>query len=211
MRMLVCVPSFDGTVKSKTAESLGNAVEYAREHNWSLDNDGVVYRFPRGYDIARARNFMARWAIDEKADHLLMVDSDIVLPHDAIYNMLEDDVDVVLGFYVHGRSHDGRTTMVKYGAADNSNTYTIAEFEELRKSGKDIVEVKYGGMGCALVETSVFGRIQKPWFYYQDNPDGSGFSEDYWFCRQCTGARIKVHVDTRVGCGHIKDRTLEAM
>lgn len=206
-RLIVCVPSFDGSVKGKTAESLGNAVEFLSERRFYE----VGYRFPRGYDIARARNFMARWALEDDADYLLMVDSDMVLPKDAIFNLLDDDVDVALGFYVSGRSDEGRTTVVRLGAADNANTYTTADFRSLRESGKNLVEVKYGGMGCALVETSVFGRIKKPWFYYQDNPDGSGFSEDYWFCRQCTGAGIKVHVDTRVGCGHIKDRTLEAM
>lgn len=208
MKLLVCVPTFDGSIKSKTAESIGNAIGYWDDHEFCIE---VVHRYPGGYDVARARNFMARWAIEEKADYLLMVDSDMVLPEDAIYNLIHDDVDVALGFAVRGTSDDGRTAIVRYGAVDNSNTFTVEDFRMLRQMGTDLVEVKYGGMGCALVETSVFGRIKKPWFYYQDNPDGSGFSEDYWFCRQCTGAGIKVHVDTRVGCGHIKDRTLEAM
>ena len=208
MKLLICVPTFDGSIKSKTAESLGNAVEYLHERRFF--NDEVVYRYPRGYDVARARNFMVRWAIEEKADYVFMVDSDMVLPSDSLLNLIEDDVDVALGYAVRGTSDDGRTAIVKYGAADNSNTYTTGDFKALRDSGTNLVQVKYGGMACALIEMSVFGRIRKPWFYYQDNPDGSALSEDYWFCRQCSNARVKVHVDTRVGCGHIKERVLEA-
>ena len=202
---MVCMPTFDSVIKSKTAESLGNALE--RLHEGRFYDDVVTHRYPRGYDIARARNFMVRWALEDNADYLLMVDSDMVIPQDAIYNLLEDDVDVALGYYARGTSDDGETAFTKMGG---SAPYNVRDFKAMRESGQHLVQVNRAGMGFALIETSVFGRIQKPWFYYEDHADGSGLSEDYWFCRQCQNAGIRVYVDTRVGCGHIKDRVLEA-
>lgn len=206
--LMVGIPTFDGAVKSKTAESVGNAIDHAEDAGLL---DKVVHRYPGGYDVARARNFMARWAIEEKVDYLLMVDSDMVLPADAVSLMIADGADVVLGFAVRGTSDTGSTAMVRRGSSDNSDTFSVEDFKMLRQMGTDVVEVKRGGMACALIKTSVFGRVKKPWFYYQENSDGSALSEDYWFCRQCQGAGVKVLVDTRVGCGHIKERVLEAM
>lgn len=206
--LMVCIPTFDGSVKSRTAESVGNAIDHAEDAGLL---DRVVHRYPGGYDVARARNFMARWALEEKVDYLLMVDSDMVLPRDAISCLMRDDVDVALGFAVRGTSDAGDTAIVKSWSHDNSDTFSTDDFRKLREDGTDVVEVRRGGMACALVKTRVFGRVKKPWFYYQENGDGSALSEDFWFCRQCQNAGVKVFVDARVGCGHIKERTLEAM
>jgi hypothetical protein len=35
-------------------------------------------------------------------------------------------------------------------------------------------------------------------------------SEDYSFCKKCWESGIGVLLDARVGCGHIKERVLEA-
>jgi len=203
-RLMVCVPSFDRTLRSACAESLGNAIEHAESLGML---EGVVHKYPRGYSIARARNFMAQWALEEGATHLLMVDSDMVLPEDAVSNLLERDVPVCLGFYVRGTS-DTETNMVRKGAIDNSNCHSA---QELASMAPELVRIKRGGLGCALVKTEVFGTFKRPWFVYHDHADGAGLSEDYDFCRKCEGAGIGVFVDTRVACGHIHERVLEAM
>ena len=190
-------------MKGKCSESVGNAIDRAEERGLL---DRVVHRYPLGYGIARARNYMAQWAVEAGVSHLLMVDSDMILPPNAIGDLIERDVDVCLGFYVRGESDDGRTNIVKFGA-DNSNCYYA---HELAAMDGELVRVKYGGMGCSLVNVDVFGRFPRPWFVYHDHADGSGFSEDYDFCRKCGRAGIPVWVDTRVACGHIHDRVLEA-
>ena len=203
---MVCVPTFDGSVKGKTAESLGNAIEYADSKCFgSLDQ--IIHRYPRGYSIARARNFMARWALEANCSHLLMVDSDMVLPENAIADLMSNETDVCLGYYVRGTSDDGRTNVAKLGSS-NDDCYMASELAALSPS---IVPVKSGGFGCALIRTSVFRRIPQPWFVYRDYVGGSGLSEDYDFCKKCHEAGISVYVDTRVACGHIHDRILEAM
>lgn len=200
--LMVCVPTFDRAIRSLCAESLGNAIEHA-------DSLGllemVVHRYQMGYDIARARNLMAQWALEEGVDKLLMVDSDMVLPKDALSRLLDNDVDVCLGWYVHGTS-DAETNMVKWGGRGYGDCFTASELAGM--SGR--VRVRAGGLGCALVDTGVFGRFQRPWFEYRDFKDGSALSEDYDFCRKCDAAGVPVWVDASVACGHIHERVLEA-
>lgn len=201
--LLVCVPSFDRSLRSACAESLGNSISHA-ESLGLLDR--VVHRYPRGYSIARARNFMAQWALEEGVSHLLMVDSDIVVPEKAVASLLSRDVDVCLGFYVRSTS-ETETNMVRFGARSNGDCHTASE---LASMSPELVRVRRGGLGCALVKTSVFRVFKRPWFVYHDHADGSGLSEDYDFCRKCQGAGIGVYVDAEVACGHIHDRVLEA-
>ena len=39
------------------------------------------------------------------------------------------------------------------------------EIREMREAGDILVKVKGGGMGCALIKTSVFRDLVKPWFW----------------------------------------------
>lgn len=205
--IMVGIPSFDRHIKAKTSESLGNAIEYADALGLL---DRVVHRYPGGYSVARARNFMAQWAVDENVDYLLMVDSDMVVPEDGIANLISHDVEVCLGWAVRGTSDDGLTSVVRRGGG-YGNCFYAKEIAELARNGTELFEVRACGMAFALINTDVFRRFKRPWFVYEDRADGSALGEDFQFCQQCATNNVRVWVDARVGCGHIHDRILEAM
>ena len=196
-RVLVMVPSFDSRVKSLTAQSLCNM-------DWG--GDDVEYRFIQGYDVARARRRMASDAIEGGFDFLLMVDSDMVVPEDALANLRGCDANVAMGWAVRGTSDSGVTSVIRLGTGGYRDSYNASELSAMEGP----LEVKGCGLCCALIRTDVFRRIRRPWFEYHENPDGSMLGEDYWFCQRCHEAGIKLYVDPRVGCGHIHDRVLEA-
>lgn len=195
--VLVMVPSFDGRVKSKTAESLSNM-------DWGMDD--LEFRFIQGYDVARARRRMAQDAVDDGFRFLMMVDSDMVVPQQALVHLRECDENVAMGWAVRGSSDDGLTSVIKPGTQGYHESYYARELAAMSEP----IEVKGCGLCCALIRTDVFGRISKPWFEYRENHDGSMLGEDYWFCQRCSEAGIRLVVDPRVGCGHIHDRILEA-
>ena len=195
--VLVMVPSFEGRVKSLTAQSLCNM-------DWG--DDDLEFRFIGGYDVARARRRMASDAVEGGFDFLMMVDSDMVVPHDALLNLREADENVAMGWAVRGTSDDGLTSVIKLGTHGYHDSYYANEVAAMEAP----FEVKGCGLCCALVRVEVFSRISKPWFEYHENPDGSMLGEDYWFCQRCREAGIRLYVDPRVGCGHIHDRVLEA-
>lgn len=200
MKILIAVPTFEN-IYPDTFKAI-----------YGLDRGGyaTAFDFVRGYDVATARNAIAQRAVSVDADYVLMVDNDVVLPRDALLNLLDDAKDVCLGYYAHRDTDNiyrGRTCVCKTGYFNYplESEYEAAELEELRANGQYKVEIHGGGMGCALINTDVFKRLSYPWYYwvnYTDDNKGT-LSEDLYFCEQCRMANIPIYTDTRVGCGHM--------
>lgn len=193
MRVLIAVPTADA-ILPETVKGI-----------YELETAGCEcsFTYVAGYDCARARNLIAQRAITEKADYLLSVDSDVVLPSDALANMLEHGEDIVIGFYARRGRFDGTTTVVRKGSKDHIDALKADEIEKLREQGVAKLDVKAGGMGCALIRTSVFERLDYPYYKFQLYKSGNYLSEDYYFFQQCRNAGMNVYLDTRVGCDHI--------
>lgn len=203
MKILIAVPTFE-TIYPDTYKSI-----------FDLDKAGheVLFEYVRGYDCATARNSIAQMAMDLGTDYVLMVDNDVVLPRDALINLLDDPKDVCLGYYAHRDTDNvyrGRTCVCKLGWYNYplESEYTAAELDELRDQGSFKQEIHGGGMGCALIRTDVFRRLRYPWYdwvNYADDHRGM-LSEDLYFCEQCKNNQIRIYTDTRVGCGHMLRR-----
>lgn len=203
MKILIAVPTFE-TIYPDTYKSI-----------FDLDKAGheVLFEYVRGYDCATARNSIAQMAMNLGTDYVLMVDNDVVLPRDALINLLDDPKDVCLGYYAHRDTDNvyrGRTCVCKLGWYNYplESEYTAAELDELRDQGSFKQEIHGGGMGCALIRTDVFRRLRYPWYdwvNYADDHRGM-LSEDLYFCEQCKNNQIRIYTDTRVGCGHMLRR-----
>lgn len=206
MRILIAVPTFENIYPDT----------YRSIYGLNTGEHEILFDYVRGYDCATARNHIAQMALDEKTDYVLMVDNDVVLPEDAILNLLDDPKDVCLGYYAHRDTDNiyrGRTCVCKLLMPDGQkyynypleSEYTAQELKDLKSSGKYKVQIHGGGMGCALIKTSVFKRIQYPWYdwvNYGGNNRGM-LSEDLFFCEQCKKIKVPIYTDTRVGCGHM--------
>ncbi len=207
MRILIEVPTYDGRISQATSQSL-----------WRLDRCGheVDYKPRQGYGCAMARNRIAADALNAHYDYVLMVDNDIELPQDALRNLLEHETDFVMGYYLnrYARGEERFTTLYRLGAG--WKMYAASELRQLRDGGTTRIEVKGGGMGCALIRPSVFERVRFPWFEWTDinrtvidaedayscyDAFASG-GEDINFCNRVTQANIRIYADPRVGCGH---------
>ena len=204
MKILIAVPTFE-SIYPDTFKSI-----------WDLDDCGheLLFEFVRGYDCATARNAIAKKAMDLNADYVLMVDNDVVLPHDALKLLLEDSKQVCLGFYAHRGTdnlYTGRTCVCRLFDADGKayfnypleSEYTAKELEALRNNGEYKLQIHGGGMGCAFIQTDVFRTLKYPYYDWVNYKKGGMLSEDLYFCEQCKMNKIKVYTDTRVACGHI--------
>lgn len=197
MRVLIAVPTFE-SILPDTFQSL-----------WDMDKPCECdFRFVRGYDCATARNKIADIAIEGGYDAVLMVDSDMTLPQDALANLLGDGVDVVSGWYLR-RSVDTRQTNA-YRLCDGRGRSYYGYPAESAYPADEIaasegpVRVHGIGMGCFLVRTDVFRRLPYPWFDWVNYADRHGMlSEDLYFCSALGRAGIPIHVDPRVCCGHL--------
>lgn len=206
MRILIAVPTFE-TIYPDTYKSI-----------WDLDKCGheVLFEFVRGYDVATARNRIAQKAIDLEADYVLMVDNDVVLQKDALKLLLEDAVDVCLGYYAHrgpDNLYHGRTCICRLKDAEGNeyyhypleSEYTADELRAMKADGISKIEIHGGGSGCALIRTDVFRKLTYPWYDWVNYGDANKgmLSEDLYFCALCHVSHIPVYTDVRVGCGHM--------
>lgn len=192
MKVLVAVPTFEH-VETDTFSSI-----------YSLDTSGhcVQLTFVKGYGAARARNLIADIAVEGNHDAVLMVDSDMVIPQNALKILATTGADVSLGVYPRKGEPD-RVELFRVGERDftDRNRFSIGDIPH------GPFEVKGGGFGCAFVKTSVFERMARPWFRYVEYESGAVLSEDVSFCLRAREAGLKTVADGRVMCGHIGKST----
>ena len=204
-KVLIAVPTYEN-ITPDTFQAL-----------WDMEKPCETdFRFVRGYDVATARNSIVRLFLEGPWTHLMMVDNDVTPPRDALANLLEDDVDVVSGYYAH-RDRDnvyrGRTCVCKLYGGDGypfvnyplESEYTGEELRGMRESGDYLREIHGGGMGCVLIKAELLIRLAYPWFDWVNYGDAKRgmLSEDLYFCEKLKGEGIPMHVDARVACGHL--------
>lgn len=195
-KILIAIPSY-GAAEMETFRSIYNMDRCGHE---------VSFDFVRGYLIDAERNSICEMAINGGYDYMLQVDSDVVLPPDALRNLLDPETDIVMGVYTEKRyigqhpEKGGHTNAHKLGVAHSyilESSITYAEFTTPR------MEIKGGGTGCLLVSTAALQKMRYPWFKFVEYPSREHLSEDLYFCEQAHAHGIPVWLDTRVRCGHI--------
>lgn len=146
-----------------------------------------------GFRIDVQRRMLCEEAIRIGADYLLMVDSDVVLPENALRDLLDPPVEIVSGLVrMKSLRHKGKYTAVFKG--------TPLLYEELPEGRSQVFQC---GGACLMIKTSVLKDIPRPWFEYHEETGGRAVSEDIWFCRQAEKAGVSIWADKRVTCGHI--------
>lgn len=205
MRILIAVPTYEN-IYPDTFKSI-----------YDLDKGGneVCFDFFRGYDVANARNAIARYTLDNGFDYVLMVDNDEVLPKDALVNLLETEQSykvghcMVVGYCLSRPSGaantNGRTTVFKFGGKDYvvKDAYTGKELKQFRDEGKNRIQIRGSGLGCALIHRDILDKMQYPWFKWCLYGNGTQLSEDLYFCEKFGEIPAPIFVDTRVSCGHL--------
>ena len=186
-KILIAIPTFEN-ITPETFKSI-----------YDLDSCGheLSFEFIKGYDCARARNDIVSKALNSGVDYILMVDSDVVIPHDTLEKMLEYSADICLGLCPRKNTKDGVTCIYKLGQVNYDDAYT---YDTLPQEPR--VLVHGGGMACALIKVDVFRNLMYPYFKYVTYDNGSVLSEDLYFCSQAKANGYNIFVDTRVRCGH---------
>lgn len=155
----------------------------------------VCYHWPKGSNIAINRNLAVDKARELGADHILWIDSDVIVQSDFAVRLVAHDVPIVSGVVVGKQAPyvvvAGRLTPKGY-----SQIRSLPANELLR----DLDGV---GGGLLLVKMEVFDKIDKPYFCFEPNPDGSVKGEDYYFCAKAKAAGFEICLDTSVISGHI--------
>lgn len=190
MKILVAVPTFEN-ICPETFKSI-----------YDLHTGGheVNFDFVKGYTCDMARNKIADKAIEGGCDYVLMIDSDITVPEDTIERFLDSPVDICFGVCPRKNTKDGKTAIAKVGQTGFHDMYTMTE---IKNSPLSRIEIKGAGAACAFIKTSVFKKLEYPWFQYVSYKGRSFLSEDFYFCNSAIKAGYIMWADTRVKCGHL--------
>jgi FkbM family methyltransferase len=156
----------------------------------------TTFQFFYGYNVDQVRNLIALWA--QRFDYLFSVDSDIILPKDALSRLLSHDKDVVCGIYLQ-RIHGVQNVEV-YGHNGHGGIGRV-QLGEIAAPG--LYEIAACGMGCTLVKSEVFTKIGYPQFVYHAALDhNQTYSEDVDFCERARNVGARIWVDSAVRCDH---------
>lgn len=187
MKILVAVPTFE-TIQPEVFKAI---------YDLRPAGHDLAFDFVKGYDCAVARNRIGKMAQEGGYDYVLMVDSDTIIPPDALELMLDTPVDICLGVCPRKNTNEMKTAMIKLG----DNSYHDSYFYPELPDGK--TRIRGGGFACALVRSYVFTALDYPYFQYVTNADGSTLSEDFYFCQNAALMGFDVWMDPRVRCRHL--------
>ena len=74
------------------------------------DDVELELQFCAGYTVQQARNRLINYAVQAQKDYVFFVDSDIILPNNALERLLQIDADISTGYYI--KKIDGETELL---------------------------------------------------------------------------------------------------
>jgi hypothetical protein len=156
----------------------------------------------RGSILAQMRQSQLESAIENKATHLLWVDSDQTFPRDLVHRLLERKKQVVAANVATKVIPAAPTARMRGETLEGTPLYTTPE-------STGVVQVWRIGTGVMLIDMNIFKRkelVEGPWFSQYWNTDlGSYVGEDWAFCDRLEEAGVKIYVDQDVSkeVGHL--------
>lgn len=187
-RIYIAIPSQD-TWEAEFGQCLQSMMVHT--HNWLRENtDGGALSMQQDFGtlLAGMRNSLTTDALEMGASHIMWLDNDMVFPDDLIVRMLSRGKPAVVGNYPMRR----RPCKPTVKRSDGTWLYTWPVSSGLE-------EAAAAGLGCALIETSIYTAMSAPWHMaLPDDDDGPGVGEDYYFWN-----KLKVEFsDIEVWCDH---------
>ncbi len=157
------------------------------------------------YVLDMARENGAVDAVNLGYKWVFFLDSDVIVPPDAVQRLLAHNKPIVSGFYArrHAPVHPLLLRRDGGGQIGLVTGYTPGA----------LAEVDLCPTGCLLISTEVFKHVPRPWFFYTDGRVidigggmpvqlPNGMSEDYYFSTKSKTFGYQSFVDTGLKCAH---------
>lgn len=191
-KILLGIPT-NRMIQPQTVLSLLNLIKATKQ-------DVTPMLANNGYTIAENRNYLAIQAIKGGYDYLLSIDDDMIFPEYTLDELLSHEREVV-GVCAHSRTLPPMSMVTMF----NQEEIPVADRLLGRQVFPDeLFKCKSVGGAITLVKTSVFSKLDQPWFSNEIEKNGlNKVGEDYWFCNRCNAANVDIWVDPTIPIGHI--------
>ena len=189
MKTMIAVPCMD-QVQTEFCKSLCN-MKHVGSVQHSFTSCSLIYQ---------ARTDLGQIAIQEKADFVLWLDSDMVFPDTLLIDLMDDmrGRDMVTAVY-HMRRPPYKPVLwskLRRGlTAEDTETETVTEYPE-----SELFEVEGCGFGAVMMRTEVLETVANKYHtLFEPLP---GFGEDLSFCMRARGCGYRIWCDPRIQAGH---------
>lgn len=182
IKLSIVVPTRD-TVHSGFAFALSQLIK-------ATENAGVeTYLFFNSSTILlNQREQLVKSSIGVGSDYILWLDSDMTFPSTTALRLLSHQIDIV------GCNYKKRSipqNPVAYKKLYDWDSWLPLDIDE------GLVEVEGVGMGCLLMKSNVFDKLDKPYFEFTYNQkDDNWMGEDFQLLTKLRNIGYKVMIDT---------------
>lgn len=183
-----------------TAE-MARRADFYDYFNQIMRPEGTYIVSTHGQSPARGRNIIIEDALNNNATHVFFIDDDVLIPSDALMKLLNHNKDIVTGLYLM-RNFPHRPIIFNKAEANGSCHHHF-----LNGNGNDLIEIVAAGLGCCLIKTEVFKKLEKPWVRL-GQLEMDHWCDDIDFFRRARDAGFKSYCDTTIKAGHISTVTL---
>lgn len=181
----IAVPCRD-QVHSLFTYSLVHLIQYNEKNNIRTQ----LYMLS-GSLIADQRHKLAKMCINDKCTHILWLDSDMMFPAHTADQLLSHSLPVVACNY-STRSEPRKSVAYK----------KIGDWENWLNSGREkakLSNVEAVGMGCMLVDTNVYQKMDDPYFEVAYDPElKEWIGEDFYFCKKLAMHEYNIVIDNKL-------------
>lgn len=199
-KILVGIPAFDGVVAEAQQSIFGMVYRAGRD----LPNLDVAIHIGYKKEQFRARNNIVDAAIANDMDYILMLDDDMIVPHNLIQKLIEHDKDVVGALYYQRGGMYHPVIMRRKSHEKGLHTADfIDQSDPIVNENKGLHQVDVIGGGCMLFKTDVFRSILQPYFETERI-----LGTDISICGRLQDAGHEIWVDTNIELGHVGEKKI---
>jgi len=190
-KIIIAVPCSDSmSMKAMTAHAIGCTILGAKD----LVTDFLLRI---SCDIVSSRTWLVNEAIKNGGTHILFVDSDMHFNMSTVHSLLAHKKEIV------GTEYNKR----KFPLEGTFKPMT-------ERSETELYEANYAGMGCMLIDLSIFEKEwvdsetgkKLPWFNFgRDSQGNLAMGEDAFFSNAAREMGIKTYIDPTIKVRHQGD------
>lgn len=161
--------------------------------DWTKRHE-VMMATSYGGTLLSAREECLDIALNNACSHILYIDSDVILPLNTLDSLLSCDADLASGLCVRRGPPFDDIAWLKI-----KDEMKQPHFDPYQPG---VFPVEWVGGGIALFKTSVFAKLERPYFRHVFE-DGKQVYEDVYLCKKMREKDMLIVLDSRVQCGHL--------
>lgn len=177
--------------------------EYARRADFYdhidalIKPEGTIMMRAHGQSPARNRNLIIAEALKDNCSHILFVDDDVIIPPSGLIELLIHDKDIVSGLYLMRHHPHNPIAFDKVDDDGKCKHLFLDNYKDV-----DLIEVVAAGLGCLLVKTDVFRKMEAPWIRLGEL-ELDHWCDDLGFFKRAKEAGFTGWLDKTIHVGHI--------